>query len=205
MTRVALPLLLFGALAALAYAPAPPPPAERAVAPADTEWAWPEHAENLQVLPDAIGAEGLRNVMRAFTQSLGVRCSHCHVGEGDFLNWDFASDANPHKEIAREMMRMTRQINVDLLDDIEGLHHPVDAEAGMAGMRVTCWTCHRGQAEPEVHPVEPGEAPAPGAHPPGHPPGEHPPGHDGGHGAPPPDSSGHGGDGHAHPPGQGHD
>jgi hypothetical protein len=117
-----------------------------------------------------------------------VRCNHCHVREGeDFV---FASDANPHKEIARAMLRMTRQINVDLLDDIEGLHHPVDAEAGMAGMRVTCWTCHRGQAEPEVHPPPAEDAPAPG--------------HDGGHGAPP-DSAGHGQQGHEHPPGQGHD
>ena len=50
-----------------------------------------------------------------------MRCSFCHVGEGDFLNWDFASDAMPNKEIARGMMRMTREINREGLADIEEL------------------------------------------------------------------------------------
>lgn len=170
MSRLALPLVAFGALAALAYAPAPagpPPIAARELAPADTEWTWPEEPENLQVLPDDIGAEGLRNVMRAFTQALGVRCGHCHVGEGDFLNWDFASDANPHKEVARQMMRMTQQINRDLLADIEGLHNPVNAD-DPSTWAVTCWTCHRGDPSPETRRPDPAAAPADPSHGDGH-------------------------------------
>jgi hypothetical protein len=162
LPRVVLPLVLFAAVAAAAYSPAPAPRIDRAAAPADTEWVWPENPENLEVLPDDIGAAGLEAVMRSFTRSLGVRCSHCHVGQGDFLNWDFASDENGHKDIAREMMRMTRQINVDLLDDIEGLH-PVDEGAGHAGFRVTCWTCHRGNSTPETMPPPEEEAAPPPA------------------------------------------
>ena len=175
MYRVILPLALFAIVAATAYAPAPAPRVDRVVAPADTErWAWPENPENLEVLPDDIGAEGLERVMRSFTRTLGVRCSYCHVGQGDFLNWDFASDANGHKDVAREMMRMTRQINVDLLADIEGLHAVEEGE-GHGGFRVTCWTCHRGNSTPETMPPpeEDEAAPAPAPAPAGH---EHAPG-----------------------------
>jgi hypothetical protein len=168
VTRAYLPVLLFAGLAAAAYAPAPSAAGDRTVAPADTEWVWPENPENLQVLPDDIGADGLRNVMRAFTRGLGVRCSYCHVGEGDFLNWDFASDEKGHKEVAREMMRMTRQINEDLLADIEGLHE--HEGEGSGAFRVTCWTCHRGDTTPatmappeedEAAPPEPEPQPEP--------------------------------------------
>ena len=51
-------------------------------------------------------------VMRGFTRALGVRCQHCHVGEGnDLSKFDFASDAKPQKEIARKMMLMATDIN----------------------------------------------------------------------------------------------
>lgn len=184
MTRLALPLLVFGAAAALAYAPAPlAPMPDRPVAPADSEWTWPVHPQNLQVLPGDIGPDGLRRVMQSFTRALGVRCGHCHVGEGDFLNWDFASDANRHKDIARQMMRMTSAINTAWLASTEGLHNPVDPALGAAGFRVTCWTCHRGQAEPEVRAPARDAAPAP---------------------APAPEHGEHGHDGHPHGDGQPH-
>ena len=102
-----------------AYAP-DAPAAPRTVLPAapavlpDSTWQWPEHAENLQVLPDSTGAVHLRHVMQSFTRALGVRCSECHVGSGsDFNTWDFASDAKPHKNAARGMMRMTIQSGQD--------------------------------------------------------------------------------------------
>jgi hypothetical protein len=158
LTRVLLPLALFAVLAATAYTPAPEPRLERPVVPGDTDrWAWPENPENLQVIPQDIGADNLRAIMQNFTRSLGVRCSFCHVGQGDFLNWDFASDANPHKNVAREMMRMTRELNTELLAEVEGLH---EVEEGT--FRVTCWTCHRGNATPETSPPpETDEAPTP--------------------------------------------
>jgi hypothetical protein len=99
-----------------------------------------EH-ENLQVLPDTISHDALLGVMRNFTASLGVRCTHCHVpydpAKPDSLN--FASDDKPTKDVARGMMRMVRAINGDLLPEIPNLNNP---------MRVGCMTCHRGAPRP---------------------------------------------------------
>jgi tetratricopeptide (TPR) repeat protein len=104
-------------------------------------WSWPERAENLQVLPEAIGGERLRPIMTGFTRSLGVRCSYCHVGEeGQPLgSYDFVSDANPNKDRAREMMRMVQDIRAHLAK--------IDPSGGEA-VSVGCDTCHRGTARP---------------------------------------------------------
>jgi len=171
--RLALPLVAFALVALAAYAPQPAvsasPSANRqvdAVSPADSsEWV------NLQVLPDSISHDALIGIMRGFTAALGVRCTHCHAmgAEG---HPDFPSDDNPHKDVARGMMRMTWQINREVLPAIDGLHHE-------GGQMVTCYTCHRGATEPETLPPsrEGGERQAPTAE----------PGHDhGGH-----DHSGH--------------
>ncbi|WP_412068089.1 c-type cytochrome [Rubrivirga sp. IMCC43871] len=141
--RLVVPLALFAAIVLAAYAPTPAPTPAAAASPADTTWSWPSPAQNLQVLPADTPPEQLRDVMRGFTRALGVRCEFCHVGEPgtDFLEWDFASDAKPRKAVAREMMRMTWAINTETLPAIEGLRHP-------GGMRVTCWTCHRGETTP---------------------------------------------------------
>jgi hypothetical protein len=131
-----LPLTLAALATALvaAYAPGAPAPAPgRPLARPDTVWTWPERSENLRVLPDSTSADELRAVMQSFTRALGVRCSECHVGQGrDFRTWDFASDAKPHKETARGMMRMTMAINGDLLPEaLEGHDHEVaPAEGG---------------------------------------------------------------------------
>ena len=148
--RLAIPLLFFAPIALLAYAPAVPVDTDRPLAPADSEWTWPENPENLQVLPQDIGAEGLRSVMRGFTRALGVRCQFCHIGEEgqDLLEFDFVSDDNGHKEIAREMMRMNGAINMELLAGIEGLHG--ETSPNPAEWRVTCWTCHRGERIPST-------------------------------------------------------
>ena len=98
--------------------------------------------KNLQVLPDTISRDALLGVMRNFANSLGVRCTYCHVGrEGaplDSLN--FASDDKETKHTARGMMRMVRAINGELMPDIRGL------EDGR--MQVGCITCHRGAPRP---------------------------------------------------------
>ncbi len=59
--------------------------------------------------------------------------------------FDFVSNDNEHKGVAREMMHMAWAINNDLLAGIDGLH---EAE----GMRVTRYTCHRGDTTPETMP-----------------------------------------------------
>ena len=156
----AAPLALLLSLAALAAgvagAQAGQPEAKAPPAPA---FVWPERMANAQVLPPDFGGERLRQTMVGFARSLGVRCTFCHVGpEGAPLTeLDFVFDANPHKEIARAMMRMTGRLNREALPEIAGLHEP----------RVTCYTCHRG----ETHPATDLPPPAP-ASPPASPPGE---------------------------------
>ena len=102
----------------------------------------PPPERNLQVLPRDMPQAQLMQVMQSFSRALGVQCSHCHV------QGDFASDANGHKNIARGMLRMTQRLNRELLPEIQGLGEP----------RVSCFTCHRGEAEPAT---APGAAPAP--------------------------------------------
>ncbi len=126
------------------------------------DFQWPDEAENLEVLPDTTGSDRLRAVMQHFTDALGVQCGHCHVGEGDLSNWDFASDEKEHKEAARVMMRMVRSINQEHLAELEegeghahehegdGHAHAHGEEAGLLEGHVTCTTCHRGTEEPRM-------------------------------------------------------
>jgi len=88
--------------------------------------AFGQHPEpkNLKILP---ADENLIPTMRSFTAALGVKCDFCHV------QGDFASDDKHHKEIARHMISMAKEINGKFPD---GKTH------------VTCYTCHRGATEP---------------------------------------------------------
>jgi hypothetical protein len=141
------------------------PPAGTPVAPRQ-EFVWPARISNAQVLPADIGADRLRATMVSFSRSLGVRCQFCHVGqEGQPLTtFNFASDANPHKAIARGMIRMVRRLNAEDLPPLLGASEQP---------RVTCYTCHRGSAEPETAlpppPPRPGSPPPPAASPPPNP------------------------------------
>ena len=100
----------------------------------------PEKFTNLQVLPKTITRAELVPIMRSFAQSLGIRCEHCHVGEGnDLSKFDFASDAKPTKAVARSMLHMVEHINGEHLKGIgEATRMP----------KVTCYTCHRGARTP---------------------------------------------------------
>jgi len=102
----------------------------------------PETYTNLKVLPGDITRQQLVPIMRSFALNLGVRCEHCHVGEGnDLSQFDFASDARPAKATARKMMALTRSIN-------ETLTEALGAPDTGVGQRVTCYTCHRGSTQP---------------------------------------------------------
>jgi hypothetical protein len=72
------------------------------------------------------------NVMRA---GLGVHCDYCHVApsEANGNKWDFASDANPKKDVARRMIKMTMDLN---------------ANSFKGQPAVTCFTCHNGHVDP---------------------------------------------------------
>jgi hypothetical protein len=102
---------------------------------------WEGQPMNLQVLPKDIAPRDLVQTMRSFTRALGVRCEHCHVGEGgDLSKFNFESDQTPAKQIARTMLAMVGDIN----KTVAAVGEP--APAGT--MKVSCWTCHRGERTP---------------------------------------------------------
>ncbi len=117
---------------------------------AQERWSWPEKPSNLQVLPKDWPGSRLRPVMTGFTRALGVRCSYCHKGEeGKPLGtYDFASDENPNKNRAREMMRMIGSI-YDHLKKIE--------PSGDKRVNMWCYTCHHGRPRPMMLQEELGE------------------------------------------------
>ena len=126
-TIVALAVLASAAGTASAQTPAPaggqtPPP-----------------MTNLLLIPKDTPRPQVIQTMQAFAQGLGVRCEFCHVDEGPGKQ-DFASDAKRTKTVARDMMRLTAEINGKL-------PAAVGKTAGDA-TRVQCATCHRGVAIP---------------------------------------------------------
>src|ERR1700730_673400 len=90
----------------------------------------PPAPSNLKVLKVTTGAE-VGQIMRTFTAGLGVQCIYCHI------QGNFASDENPKKATARTMIAMMQKINTGFAD---------------GKMHVSCYTCHRGEAEPKTAP-----------------------------------------------------
>lgn len=90
----------------------------------------PPNPTNLKVLKVSSGQE-VTQIMRTFTAALGVQCTNCHI------QGNYASDENPKKEVARKMIRMTQLINAQFPD---------------GKMLVSCYTCHRGEAQPKNAP-----------------------------------------------------
>ena len=113
----------------------------------------PPH-KNLKIYPADMPRAQLLANMRLFSQSLGVRCTHCHVGaEGQPLStFDFASDAKQTKQTARKMLLMVRRINREDFGVTD-----------FKDVKVTCFTCHRGSTKPVAMPPD---APVPVAPPP---------------------------------------
>jgi hypothetical protein len=115
------------------------PPAAAGAQPPAAPGGPPPPPKNLKVLPKDFTRDQVMAVMRGFTNALGVRCTHCHVGEdGNFQSMDFPNDEKHEKEAARDMLRMVATINTDFVRKISG-----DANAD-----VTCETCHRGRPHP---------------------------------------------------------
>lgn len=114
----------------------------RPVVPVRQQNPIPEKYTNLQVLPKDIPRAELVPIMRSFALGLGVRCEHCHVGEGnDLSKFDFAADTKAPKAVARQMMRMLDRIQ---REDLKGVGDPARQP------KVTCFTCHRGERTPAV-------------------------------------------------------
>jgi len=93
-----------------------------------------EEPGNLKILTglSKLQLQRQMNVMRA---GLGVHCDYCHVAptEANGKKWDFASDANPKKEIARKMLTMMADLNKNSF---------------RGQPELTCYTCHHGQIQP---------------------------------------------------------
>lgn len=79
--------------------------------------------------------------MQHMVQAVGVSCGGCHVGRGNF-----ASDDNPRKVKARQMIEMTKALNKQYFPN----HVPAEGESRLG--RITCFTCHQGEAKPKVSP-----------------------------------------------------
>jgi len=126
--------------------------------------------KNLKVLSKKTTKAELDSVMKAFTLSLGVKCGACHVRGNDAQkNWNFASDSNENKNMARGMMRMTARINKKFFKSI---NNEKDIKI------VTCYTCHNGKEHPGMKPPAPQGGPGgqPGVPPTGGINGQQPPG-----------------------------
>lgn len=126
--------------AATPSAPAAPPatgqsaPAEKTVE---------QVQKNIKVLT-GLPESQLVPVMNYMGSSLGVKCTFCHVKNGD--KWDFVSDDKPEKGTAREMIKMTQGLN----------------KANFKGNpAVGCFTCHRGDEHPVRVPQLPIVSPTP--------------------------------------------
>jgi photosynthetic reaction center cytochrome c subunit len=110
-----------------AQAPAAQMPAAGKPAPKLAE----EQFKNIQALK-GISAEQLIPSMQFISASLGVECEYCHV------HGSMDKDDKKPKVIARKMITMMMAINKD---NFEGHRE------------VTCYSCHRGAAEPVATPI----------------------------------------------------
>ncbi len=90
-----------------------------------------EQFKNIQVLK-GVPAEQIFPTMQFITASLGVECEFCHVQNA------FEKDDKKNKQTARKMMEMMFAINKDNFD---------------GHREVTCYSCHRGSANPQAIPA----------------------------------------------------
>ncbi|HQU57278.1 MAG: c-type cytochrome [Chitinophagaceae bacterium] len=97
---------------------------------------------NLQVLPKDISDSTLDSIMHSYNIALGVQCNFCHVPLKNFKDsLDYASDAEPMKENARDMIRM--------MIDINRRYFYYDSTQRPEYLNtVSCKTCHRGEPFP---------------------------------------------------------
>ncbi len=87
---------------------------------------------NVPLLGD-LDVASFDRTMQSLTQWVSPQagCGHCHV------DGDWASEAKPAKQVARQMLQMVQHLNTNWKPHV-----------GPSG--VTCYTCHRGQPQPPV-------------------------------------------------------
>src|SRR3954452_21033482 len=108
-----------------------------AVSPAQQDKPTEQVQKNIKVLTGMPQSQ-LIPVMNYFSASLGRRCNFCHVNNGG--QWDYASDAKPEKNQAREMIKLVLDINKNYFK---------------GNLEVSCYTCHRGVNHPLSVPTLP--------------------------------------------------
>lgn len=113
--------------------------------------------KNIKVFPASATYEQVDHAMDQFKVDLGVKCNYCHAPDKDNPKKnDLPSDDNPKKDIARQMMRMTEDMNKKYIATIKH----TEQDTAMIQL-VTCNTCHRGVPKPFGKPVPaPSTAPA---------------------------------------------
>ncbi len=95
--------------------------------------------KNLKVLPKDISEEALDKIMDNYNFALGVKCGFCHERNDSTKHLDFPSDAKGEKNVARDMMRMTNDLNNKYFNFNKSKVVPET---------VSCITCHRQNAMP---------------------------------------------------------
>ena len=88
-----------------------------------------EKHKNVKVLND-LSKKELKKYMKLISKDLDVKCKFCHDMK------DKSKDTKI-KQIAREMMIMQNNLNKTFFTWGDA-------------PKITCWTCHRGKASPEI-------------------------------------------------------
>ena len=96
---------------------------------------------NVQVLPFETKKEIMKYMKKTVSKSLDVKCKFCHNIK------DYSDDGNPHKLVAREMMRMVESMNTHLDSAFatgmkSGMKHS-------SPPKVECWVCHKSTTDVE--------------------------------------------------------
>lgn len=85
--------------------------------------------KSIKVLND-MPADQMGKVMNMMSASLGVNCKFCHASN----DGEYEKEGIEHKDIARQMLRMTFDLNKNYFD---------------ARQEITCATCHQGKPMPQ--------------------------------------------------------
>jgi len=102
----------------------------------------PKKLVNIKVFPATATYKEVDHAMDEFKVDLGVKCNYCHAPSKDNpRKMDMASDANPKKDISRDMMRMTEEMNKKYIALIP---HADTVKVQL----ITCNTCHRRAPKP---------------------------------------------------------
>ena len=118
----------------------------------------PKKLQNIKVFPATATYQEVDHAMDQYKVDLGVKCNYCHAPEKDNpRKMDMPSDANPVKEIARDMIRMTDEMNKKYIATIK--HTQQDTTKIQL---ITCNTCHRGVPKPFGKPPVATAPPPPG-------------------------------------------